>query len=274
MKRRLHIALALFLTLLMAGCAGRSTVAPVSERGVSSNRNHAGEGVRSAVRGYTVKRGDTLYSIAFRFGRDYRELATLNGIKPPYTIYVGQRIRLVSTVSGAPRAHTEPASRSAASAATSKPQPTATTTTTPVVAARPAPKAPATSRVAVQGPLRWQWPVEGPVLTRFNDSENGKKGIDIGGHVGQPIRTSAPGRVVYSGSGLRGYGQLIIVKHNDNYLSAYAHNRRLLAQEGDELAAGQVLAEMGRSETDRVMLHFEIRHDGKPVDPLLYLPKR
>ena len=122
--------------------------------------------------------------------------------------------------------------------------------------------------------MHWQWPASGPILRRFDGEASGKKGISIGGTHGNQVRAAAAGRVVYAGSGLVGYGRLIILKHNDTYLSAYGHNRDLFVQEGAEVRAGQVIADMGSSGTNRIQLHFEIRRNGKPVDPLRYLPRR
>lgn len=122
--------------------------------------------------------------------------------------------------------------------------------------------------------MGWQWPTDGKVIRGFSANDPGKKGLDIGGKPGQSVRATAPGQVVYSGGGLIGYGQLIIIKHDKDYLSAYAHNRKLLVKEDDRVRGGQQIAELGSTGTDRPMLHFEIRHQGKPVDPLKLLPKR
>jgi lipoprotein NlpD len=285
-NRTLALALLVVAALLLDGCGGRNTAAPVTERYGASARKSAPVAPRSVPRGgdYTVRRGDTLYSIAWRYGRDYRDLAAWNGIRPPYTIYVGQRLR--TTPGGLSTARRAPVRESAPepAARTRRPTPPATPAATPdtrgappraASTPKPGPKPkPSPRPVTFPRNVTWAWPVEGPLLNRFSDSGTVRKGVDIGGHYGQPVRTAAAGQVVYSGSGLRGYGQLIIVKHNDMYLSAYAHNRRLLVEEGEAVKAGQVVAEMGRSEADRVMLHFEIRKEGKPVDPLRYLPRR
>jgi lipoprotein NlpD len=282
----LALAVLVVAALLLDGCGGRHTAAPVTERYGASARKAAPVAPRTTPRGgdYTVRRGDTLYSIAWRYGRDYRELAAWNGIRPPYTIYVGQRLRTapgrLSTAARAPVREPAPVSadpaRNTAPPAAPAPIPGNRGITPPTASTSTSKPGPTAAPGPVEFPrnVTWAWPVEGPLLNRFSDSGAGRKGVDIGGHYGQPVRTAAAGQVVYSGSGLRGYGQLIIVKHNDMYLSAYAHNRRLLVKEGEAVKAGQVVAEMGRSETDRVMLHFEIRKEGKPVDPLLYLPKR
>ncbi len=217
-----------------------------------------------AVAYYVVDRGDTLYSIAFQVGRDYRELARWNGIGWPYRIYPDQRLRITPQASTesrtvhVPRSSSPPSGNGRASSAA------------PVRQPRPARKTPTIGTVR----LEWQWPTDGALLKTFSRSDPGRKGVDIGGSTGQPVRAAAPGRVVYSGSGLRGYGQLIIVKHNSVYLSAYGHNRRLLVKEGETLRAGQLIAEMGDTEATRPMLHFEIRRNGEPVDPQSLLPKR
>ena len=185
---------------------------------------------------YRVKRGDTLYSIAWRHGLDHKQLARWNRLENENLIYPGQVLTLKPA--GVPR-------RSKASSAT---------------------------RVLDSGQT-WVWPTNGRVLSTFSQGGSvASKGIDIAGRSGQPIRAAAPGRVVYSGSGLLGYGQLIIVKHSDTYLSAYGHSDELLVQEGDSVKAGERIAKMGVGPEKRPMLHFEIRLNGKPVDPLRYLP--
>lgn len=205
---------------------------------------------------WTVTRGDTLYSIAWVAGMDYRTLARWNGIAPPYRIGVGQRLRLSGPArpTGARPRYRRPAA--------------------PVRRRMPAPareRAPARAPVP-SGPVAWAWPARGRVVRRFRPAA-GSKGIDIAGGVGAPVRAAAAGRVVYAGSGLRGYGELIILKNNKDFLSAYAHNSRILVEEGDMVRRGQKIALMGSSGTDRVMLHFEIRLRGNPVDPLNYLPR-
>ncbi|MGA7801591.1 MAG: peptidoglycan DD-metalloendopeptidase family protein [Gammaproteobacteria bacterium] len=204
---------------------------------------------------YTVRSGDTLYSIAWQYGDDYHDLARWNGITPPYTIYVGQRLRLRAPASTV-RSPASPPRRAAAR--------------------RPGSTSDSESESPVHsaGSLHWQWPTSGPLVKGYDPDAIGKKGITLGGRLGQPVRAAAAGRVVYSGSGLVGYGRLIIVKHNKDYLSAYANNSKLLVKEGERVHGGQVIAQMGSSGTDRVALHFEIRRDGKPVNPLRYLPKR
>jgi len=199
---------------------------------------------------YTVRKGDTLYAIARRYNINYRQLASWNGIRPPYTIYKGQKLRLSSWKSGK------------SSKSTSK-KSSAGRTRTGV-------RRPDTSR---EPPIDWRWPVSGKVVSRYSATGTSKKGIDIAGVQGRPVNAASGGKVVYSGSGLLGYGKLIIIKHNDIYLSAYAHNRKLLVKDGTQVKGGQKIAEMGSTGTDSPKLHFEIRRYGKPVDPLHYLPR-
>ncbi|MBS69493.1 MAG: peptigoglycan-binding protein LysM [Pseudomonas sp.] len=228
---------------------------------------------------YIVRRGDTLWSIAFRFGWDWRDLARVNGIQPPHVIYPGQQIRF----SGG-------SARTAAVAAQPAPKPSSTPApSTPVVVTNPVPRQPAITtqptppasqpaRTPVTPVTRsasgWAWPANGTIIGRFSSNGSLNKGIDIAGDLGQPVLAASDGTVVYAGSGLRGYGELVIIKHSDTYVSAYGHNRRLLVREGQQVKAGQSIAEMGSTGTDRVKLHFEIRRQGKPVDPLQYLPRR
>ncbi|MCQ4282746.1 peptidoglycan DD-metalloendopeptidase family protein [Pseudomonas stutzeri] len=226
---------------------------------------------------YTVQRGDTLWSIAFRFGWDWRDLARVNNIRPPHVIYPGQTIRFSGQ---APRAvATRPVTAPPASAPSTppivtNPVPTPPPLTRPTVAA-PKPAAPNTPiKPVTRSASGWAWPAGGTVIGRFSSNGSLNKGIDIAGELGQPVLAASDGAVVYAGSGLRGYGELVIIKHSDTYVSAYGHNRRLLVQEGQQVKAGQTIAEMGSTGTDRVKLHFEIRRQGKPVDPLQYLPKR
>lgn len=204
---------------------------------------------------YTVRQGDTLYSIAWRYGRDFRELAAANGIRWPYTIYKGQRISLAKPVTKT--------WVTAASVQKEKPKPVPT-----VVKTESKPQ----TVVAKKAPV-WHWPAEGTLIGKF--SPNGSnKGIDIKGREGQPVRAAADGTVVYSGSGLIGYGNLVIIKHSETYLSAYAHNKKILVREQKKVKAGEKIAEIGSSGTSVNKLHFEIRKNGKPVNPLWYLPKK
>lgn len=260
------------LAALLGGCAS-STNAPVVDRKHRSQSTGRQKAVRPVTSGsYVVRPQDTLYSIAFSFGRDWKELAASNGIAAPYTIKPGQVIHL-SKRSAATSRKTAPVRQTASTT-----KPAAKPTSKPAAskpAAKPAPTKPAPAKpapAAVRG--KWLWPAEGTVISRYSSSTTLNKGIDIAGKIGQPVRSTAKGTVVYAGSDLRGYGELIIIKHDDTFISAYGHNRRLLVNEGQQVAAGQQIAEMGSTGTDRVKLHFEIRRQGTPVDPLKYLPAR
>jgi lipoprotein NlpD len=249
---------------------------------------------------YIVQKGDTLYSIAFNHGVDYHELIELNAIQNPGLISVGQQIRLFSgsTAPVAPPAVVQ--SKAIASSAKDQPKVVKYTysdeamaqidkvqerakseaLTVAKVESKPKPEAkPDSNTVAAtnstdedeEGALEWSMPTKGKVIAGFSESDN-RKGIDISGNLGQPIIASAPGKVVYSGTGLRGYGKLVIIKHNKTYLSAYAHNDQVLVKEGQSVTRGQKIAEMGNTDADQVKLHFEVRRLGKPVDPTKYLP--
>lgn len=223
---------------------------------------------------HVVKKGENLYRIAWRYGRDYRELGNANGLAPPWNLRVGQVLRLdkkgrspesTRTASAAPNTATAP-QRTVAS------QPPRTTAPPPKTTSRSA--APATGSSQTVANIRWHWPHNGTVIAGYSASGKVNKGIDIAGKPGDAVKAAAHGNVVYAGSGLLGYGNLIIVNHNEHYLSAYAHNRKILVQEGEDVKAGQVIAELGSTGTDKPMLHFEIRKNGNPVDPSRYLPRR
>ena len=224
---------------------------------------------------YTVRSGDTLYSIAWRYGLDYRAVAGWNALGPPYTIYPGQELRLTEPPLATARA-TAPAQRQSS---TPSPQPAPTPPSPPSAqtkapATAPAKAAPpvAATVPASSGALTWRWPTEGSVVRSFPADGSGKRGIGISGKAGQPVVAAYSGTVVYSGSGLIGYGNLLIIKHDSSFLSAYGYNRELLVGEGAEVKSGQIVARMGDNEDGQPMLHFEIRRDGKPVNPMSYLP--
>lgn len=225
---------------------------------------------------YIVQRGDTLSIIANRFSLDWRELARQNRIGAPYVIYPGQRLSLGRAAPTAQPRRQAPAPvvaprREAPASVITTPVPTpppVTRSTTPP----PQPAMPI--KPMARSASGWSWPANGAVIGLFSSNNSLNKGIDIAGELGQPVFAASDGAVVYAGSGLRGYGELVIIKHNDTYVSAYGHNRRLLVREGQQVKAGQTIAEMGSTGTDRVKLHFEIRRQGKPVDPQQYLPKR
>jgi lipoprotein NlpD len=189
---------------------------------------------------------------------EFWQLASINGIRPPYNIYAGQRLSLRENA----KAVAAPGSTAG------KPQ-TESASKVTVSVEKPA-TAEAGPETSFDG--KWQWPTRGRLLRGYKPNEPGKKGISIGGHNEQPVKAAASGKVVYVGSGLVGYGRLIIIRHNEELLSTYGHNSKLLVEEGEYVKAGQVIAEMGSSGTDRTELYFEIRKDGKPVDPLAYLP--
>jgi lipoprotein NlpD len=197
---------------------------------------------------YTVKSGDTLYSIAWRHGMDYRDIARMNGIGRDYAIKPGQVLRL----------------QAGARVAQAKPQPT--TKTPQKTASRAAPS------VHAGPPVAWSWPVQGGRAT-LTTRPNGGQGLMIAGQLGQEIRAAGSGRVVYMGSGMLGYGQLVIIKHNDTYLSAYGHTQAVRVREGDAIKASQAIATMGAGPNGDPMLYFEIRVHGQPVNPSLLLPK-
>lgn len=211
---------------------------------------------------HRVQQGETLYSISWRYGLDYREVAEWNGLAAPYTIYDGQVLRIAPQ--GGESEMAEPAEAPQPAPVISAPMPSL-----PPPAHRIQPQA---VSAAASAEIKWQWPTQGNVLQSFSNSDSNRKGIDIGGKAGQTVRAAAAGSVVYAGSGLLNYGKLIILKHNDNYLSAYAYNQILRVREGDAVSAGQPIADMGNKAKGDAMLHFEIRYDGRPVNPLRYLP--
>ena len=254
----------LAMVLLLAACA--TTIdAPVTTPVVDRTRSAASiPSAASHNRGYhVVEKGETLYSIAWRYGEDYKEVAVWNGIKSPHVIYPGQVIRL-KPPTGATGSSTTPSTRSAS------PRTTTALPRSPAPADRSEPE-PAPG-VKTADNLNWGWPTTGQIV--HLNLPTSEKGLNITGNVGQEIRAAADGEVVYSGSGLLGYGKLIIIKHNDTYLSAYAHNDRILIEEGMQVTMGQPIATMGIGNNGQPLLHFEIRKDGKPVDPNQYLPAR
>lgn len=255
------------LALLLFACSGTS-VAPVEKRDTR---------IPSVQKKHTVHEGDSLYMISWLYDMDYREIARWNRIKPPYRIFPGQEVRLSppeksSTTSSEPLKVTTVSQIKASK--TTKPVAKPPTVKKKTVKKKTVKSTAQSSRYkdsANNKIAAWKWPVQGKILRRF--SAKGNKGIDIGGKLGQSVYATAGGNVVYSGSGLIGYGKLIIIKHNKNHLSAYAHNSQLLVKEGDRVEGGQRIAKMGRAGGKETMLHFEIRKNGKPVNPLRYLPK-
>jgi len=270
-------------SLLLAGCSTRSlNRAPVEDRAgvvaqptleVVPPRVLPGVENVGRVGYYTVKPGDTLTRIALESGQSPRDLVSWNQLENPNRIEVGQVLRVAPVVDS--EVLVKPVTKSVVTAVSTSPLPAPSASTpvaAPVAAPVEAPAAAASHPVPAESGISWMWPSQGSVLTPFNEVKN--KGVDIGGAAGDPVLAAADGRVVYVGAGLRGYGNLIILKHDNVFLSAYAHNRTLLVKEDQSVLKGQKIAEMGNSDADRVKLHFEVRRQGKPVDPLKYLPSR
>lgn len=273
----------LLLSVTLFACSSRHTPAPVvSVHGAVPLK----ERVKHSIHGseYTVKSGETLYSIAWRANSDVRQLVKLNNLAPPYNIYPGQKLFLVAK-------NNRKSTKTSKDKASSKKQNTSSTPTSTKVVKKPiasnkkqaygenvAKKKVEKNNTAKarfsQKISRWRWPVKGRVISKFSSKAQGNKGIDITGQRGTNIRAAADGKVVYAGSALRGYGKLVIIKHNDDYLSAYAHNDSIQVKDQQYIKAGDIVAKMGDTDAQRVMLHFEVRFRGKSVDPLKYLPKQ
>ena len=260
-----------FAGVLLAGCSsspkgGVQVVERDDNRPAKQNQRQPASSGQ-----YVVQRGDTLYSIAFRFGWDWKTLAARNGIPAPYLIRSGQIIRFGGSPAVAQARGPVPVARQTPVVSAAAP-----VQAKPVQSQAPIKPAPAVTPIisTPRSAAGWGWPSRGAVIGRFSSNGSLNKGIDIAGELGEPVLAASDGSVVYAGSGLRGYGELVIIKHSDTYVSAYGHNRRLLVREGQQVKVGQSIAEMGSTGTDRVKLHFEIRRQGKPVDPLQYLPRR
>ena len=278
--------------VLLSGCGSKPlNRAPVEDRGSAANRVGM-DGRTVAVKQppgfenagkagyYTVRPGDTMIHIGLETGQSHKDIARWNNLENPNRIEVGQVLRVVPPV-----IHETAVAKPVASAAVTptpiaagpaKPAsaPASAASAAPVAASAPAP-ASAPTPVAGSGSdddLGLIWPGRGAILAGYDEVKN--KGLDIGGAAGDPVLAAAEGRVVYAGAGLRGYGNLVILKHNNTFLTAYAHNQTLLVKEDQTVKKGQKIAEMGNSDADRVKLHFEVRRQGKPVDPAKYLPAR
>lgn len=244
----LKVSLSSLMLLLVTGCAGFVQYDPYKHR---SNTLLSNKGVTH----HRVKAGETLYSIAFEYGRDHRDVARWNRIPRPYTIYPKQRLRIVPISSDSQTVkYKKNSSRQN-------------------IVKKQRPVKNETSYVS-NSKLRWSWPTQGKVVSTFSIRDPGRRGIDIVGRKGQPVNAAADGRVVYRGNGLRGYGNLIIIKHNDTYFSAYAHTEDVVVKENEKVKLGQQIADMGNTSSVKTKLHFEIRRNGKPVNPIRYLPKQ
>lgn len=268
--------------VVTAGCSTRRLAqpAPVEDRSSVRVDVKSLPGAENAGKPgyYTVRPGDTLFRIALDSGQSWRDVQTWNSLSNPNVLEVGQVLRVVPPVGVAPVVVAgAPAPLTASTSAVTSPglvarplapagTATVITSPAPVVAPAPAPEP------AGADEINFVWPAQGAVVATFDEAKN--KGVSIAGRVGDPVLAAADGRVVYAGAGLRGYGNLIILKHNNTYLTAYAHNQALLVREDQAVKQGQKIAEMGSSDTDRIKLHFEVRRQGKPVDPLNHLPKR
>ncbi len=297
-KFKQNIILPIVSAMLLSSCS-HNAPAPVIDISSENTNNktvkytsrhkHSRKPSEQDIQLYQVKPGDTLFSIAWRYSLDYESLANANHLNA-YRIYPGQQLRL-TTASEEPvfssesllaAINTEILLKHKTGLTKSKTEAKSKRSTKLVKTQIQHPKH-RSSRVknsrrhnkkAANSSIKhWIWPVNGKIINYFSDRSNQNKGLDIAGKTGSPVRATAKGRVVYSGSGLRGYGHLVIIKHNDNYLSAYAHNKKIHVEENEFVKAGQRIADLGSSGSDREKLHFEIRYKGKPVDPLNYLPK-
>lgn len=308
-----RVAMCTLVTMWLAGCSSNENSAPISSVNGSSGGGRmlsSGGHVQTDASGhiiynrsyqsipkgsyngesYTVKRGDTLFYIAWITGNDFRDLASRNNIQAPYSLNVGQVIRINGNGGGGgmlaannnivpsqpssaqiQSANIDSKSASAYSDSSGKQNVGKMLPAAGAASSATAVSASSSSSVPVG---TWRWPADGKIIENFSSAEGGNKGIDIAGSRGQPVLATANGRVVYAGNALRGYGNLIIIKHNDDYLSAYAHNDTMLVREQQEVKAGQKIATMGSTGASSVRLHFEIRYKGKSVNPLQYLPQR
>jgi lipoprotein NlpD len=293
---RLLTASALLLALV--GCASPLHKAPVEDRGrvatgLSPVKPPAPGAENAGKPGYyTVKSGDTLIRVALESGQNWRDVAAWNNLENPNLIEVGQVLRVVPPEGAAPTAAASPVlaatkpvssskiesrnldAKGASSAAAPKVAAASGASAASSASSATAAAAPAAAGVEVKDSDEpaWVWPSSAPIIGNFEEGK--RKGMVFGGKAGDPVLAAADGRVVYAGSGLRGYGNLVIIKHNANYLTAYAHNQTLLVKEDQAVKKGQKIAEMGSTDAERVQLHFEVRKQGKPIDPAKSLPSR
>ncbi|MCO7205627.1 peptidoglycan DD-metalloendopeptidase family protein [Pseudoalteromonas sp. CnMc7-37] len=274
MSRQLTVYVTLFLSILLFGCTSREAPAPVSS--LDNKVKPATRKVNISGSKYVVKKGDTLYSIAFSAQQDFRTLAKINDIPAPYTIFPGQSISLTKSAqkSKKTKKYTNSSKKSTVSIQKNNKklkkwldQPKQRE-----YVQKQANKIISEKKRNSNAKVVWGWPAKGKVTKRFSNKENGFKGLQITNKQGASVLAAAHGTVVYAGNALRGYGNLIILKHNDDYLSAYAHNSKLLVKEKQEVKAGQKIAEMGSSDSSVTALRFEIRYRGQAVNPAKYLP--
>ncbi|MDC9528918.1 peptidoglycan DD-metalloendopeptidase family protein [Pseudoalteromonas sp. Angola-7] len=274
MNSQYALYVVVFIAVFLTGCSSRHIPAPVSS--LNTNVNDFQKGININGNKYTVQKGDTLYSIAFSAGQDFRSLAKNNSIPSPYVIYPGQVISLVATSSHAV-ASNSPVKQKITSTKTKQKTNKKLKKNLDQPKQREYVRKQANEIVSNAKPsssskVKWFWPAKGKVTKRFSNKENGYKGLQITNRTGASVLAAAQGTVVYAGNALRGYGNLIILKHNDDYLSAYAHNSKLLVREKQKVKAGQKIAEMGKSESSVTALRFEIRYRGQAVNPAKYLP--
>lgn len=248
------------LILLLASCGGDQAIAPVGNQGYTTKPPQVKRTPATPPTIYKVKKGDTLYSISWHYGMDYKALAKVNNIHSPYLLAIGQTLHFKALKRAKP--------------ITKPPKPITKPSVKPTTSATKPTKPTTTVKPTAHTKLTWQWPTKGKIIATYSTKTNNRKGIKIAGKAGQSIVAAAAGKVVYGGNGLPRYGKLLIVKHNDIYLSAYAHNSKLLVKEGDYVKVGQKIATLGSTGTKRNQLHFEVRRNGKPVDPMRFLPKR
>lgn len=280
MLKLIKVACSICLFFIVSACSSRHSPAPIVDIQSSQQLNQKNRKSIKASQ-YIVQKGETLYSIAWRANTDVRSLAKINQMSAPYNIFPGQKIFLSVKTEKVSRGNTSSKKLNKSSGKTSK---------------KPHKKALALNKKQAYGKnvsgkklnknssswsgifsqkIRdWRWPTQGKLIAKFSTAKQGNKGIDIAGRRGNKVVASAKGKVVYAGDALRGYGKLIIIKHNDDYLSAYAHNDRILVKEQQVVKAGDLIAKMGNTDAQRFMLHFEVRFRGKSVNPLKYLPKK
>ena len=259
MIRVLFVTLILF-TLIASGCAPFTNYGEGYSQKSGSKKQQYNRSVKppanTSIRTHKVQKGDTLYSIAWQYGYDVRTIARWNSIRQPYTIFPGQRLTVRPE-------ETKPSNEKRV---TKKSRYVKKSNT-----AKHEERLESQQRRTKK--ISWEWPTKGKIISHYASSDPTRQGIDIAGRKGQAVKAAAKGKVVYSGSGLRGYGKLVIIRHNETYFSAYAHNNKVHVKEDDIVKSGQQIADMGNSGAQRVMLHFEIRRNGKPSNPLKYLPK-